>query len=87
MKEDEKNVLSILGRSNIAALVQLFTATSIDISSYPRKEAEVESSTTFFQYSIRSGWEVLKLIGFDEFVKNKKSEKEKKKVDFSWFRK
>lgn len=28
MKEDEKNVLSVLGRSNIAALVQLLTATS-----------------------------------------------------------
>ncbi|CAI9101697.1 OLC1v1039082C1 [Oldenlandia corymbosa var. corymbosa] len=28
MKEDEKNVLAVLGRSNIAALVQLLTATS-----------------------------------------------------------
>ncbi|KAL3517093.1 hypothetical protein ACH5RR_023995 [Cinchona calisaya] len=28
MKEDDKNVLSVLGRSNIAALVQLLTATS-----------------------------------------------------------
>lgn len=28
MKEDEKNVLTVLGRSNIAALVQLLTATS-----------------------------------------------------------
>ncbi|KAL5727708.1 hypothetical protein ACHQM5_000873 [Ranunculus cassubicifolius] len=28
MKDDEKNVLSVLGRSNIAALVQLLTATS-----------------------------------------------------------
>ncbi|XP_057435554.1 protein ARABIDILLO 1 [Lotus japonicus] len=28
MKEDEKNVLSVLGRSNIASLVQLLTATS-----------------------------------------------------------
>ncbi|KAI9180582.1 hypothetical protein LWI28_006225 [Acer negundo] len=28
MKEDEKNLLSVLGRSNIAALVQLLTATS-----------------------------------------------------------
>ncbi|GAB4861834.1 hypothetical protein Ancab_037090 [Ancistrocladus abbreviatus] len=28
MKEDEKNVLSVLGRSNISALVQLLTATS-----------------------------------------------------------
>ncbi|XP_074263256.1 uncharacterized protein LOC141586049 [Silene latifolia] len=28
MKEDEKNVLNVLGRSNIAALVQLLTATS-----------------------------------------------------------
>ncbi|KAL3829624.1 hypothetical protein ACJIZ3_018426 [Penstemon smallii] len=28
MKEDEKNVLSVIGRSNIAALVQLLTATS-----------------------------------------------------------
>ncbi|RYR71871.1 hypothetical protein HN873_040785 [Arachis hypogaea] len=28
MKEDEKNVLAVLGRSNVAALVQLLTATS-----------------------------------------------------------
>lgn len=28
MKEDEKNVLAVLGRSNIAALIQLLTATS-----------------------------------------------------------
>ncbi|KAL2460839.1 ARM repeat superfamily protein [Abeliophyllum distichum] len=28
MKDDEKNVLAVLGRSNIAALVQLLTATS-----------------------------------------------------------
>ncbi|KAL9234433.1 hypothetical protein vseg_009305 [Gypsophila vaccaria] len=28
MKEDEKNVLNVLGRSNVAALVQLLTATS-----------------------------------------------------------
>lgn len=28
MKEDEKNILAVLGRSNIAALVQLLTATS-----------------------------------------------------------
>lgn len=28
MKEDEKNVLSVIGRSNVAALIQLLTATS-----------------------------------------------------------
>ncbi|KAL2477976.1 ARM repeat superfamily protein [Forsythia ovata] len=37
MKDDEKNVLAVLGRSNIAALVQLLTATS------PRIREKLES--------------------------------------------